>query len=185
MSVGAYVKYGIRPPFRSKIQSMRAPNIGRILLLTILLVFCLHDPLNFVAPPPGAIGRASAPGHQRSIDVVQYGFHVGETGSQYDCLSTAQAAASENLAAVAINKLSPASRIEEPNGYLEARWDVLLLVFDAKSGKADRRRLRPCTARLGRSQEVSRITGKLSPTSVGPPCCKRGREESAAGALHN
>ena len=96
--------------FGSKIQSMRAPNIGRILLLTILLVFCLHDPLNFVAPPPGAIVLASGPGHQRSIDLVQYGFHVGETGNQYDYLSTAQVAASENLVAVGINKLSPTSR---------------------------------------------------------------------------
>jgi len=114
---------------------MRVPNIRRILLLTILMVFCLHDSLNFVAPPPGAIVLASGPGHQRSIDLAQYGFHLGERGNQYDYISTAQVAASQNLGAVAMNKLSPTSRIEKPNGYLEALWDVFLLIFDAKSGK--------------------------------------------------
>lgn len=73
--------------------------------------------------------------HHQSIDLVKYGFHNGKRGDPYDYTSSASVAASKTVVALALQNLSPDSRITKPNGYDKVPWDVSLLFFDANSGK--------------------------------------------------
>jgi hypothetical protein len=113
---------------------MESASIRRVLLLTGLLIFVASNPINFPFLSCNSAVLAGTGGKQWSIDLVPYGFHVGG-GDESDYVSATRVAASENVVALAMQKLSPSSRIEKPGRYLQARWDVFLFLFDVKTGK--------------------------------------------------
>jgi hypothetical protein len=113
---------------------MERASIRRVLLLTALAIFVGSNSFNFTVFPPKAIVLARETGQRWSIDLVPYGFHLGESGSETDYVSDTRVAASENVVALAMQKLSPTSRIKKPRRYLQARWDVFLFLFDVKTG---------------------------------------------------